>query len=102
MKFSTIATLCVAPLAMAGSLEVGLERRNEIIVESTESTTGNSNGKFSKTSNSKGNSNAAAAGSSTEVIIIWVNNGGGAPTSTVNAPAATAAAAAAAATHSVS
>ena len=112
MKFSTIAALCVAPLALAGSFDfdglAGLQRREDIIVASSESPASeNSNGKGPAKQGSKGNKgtgnqgNSGSSSSSTEIIIIWVNNGGGAATSTVNSPAAATAAAAAAATHSV-
>ncbi len=84
MKFSAIATLCAAPLAMAGMLHAdviprGLQGRTDHKGESKAIEVG-------------GNA-AVHIVSTTTIIIIWVNNGGGAPTSTVSptqgAPAAT-------------
>jgi hypothetical protein len=79
MKFSTIASLCAAPLALATALD-------DRAVDVTVSTSGGAPGVD-------------------EVIVIWVNEGGGAATSTVtNTVTVTAASGVqvAAATHSVS
>ncbi|TVY81506.1 putative GPI-anchored cupredoxin, partial [Lachnellula suecica] len=106
MRFSSALALCAAPLALAGSLQVDLMKRNAVGVQVATSETTNVQ-QAEKGSNKASNNNNGAdvvvtqSTSSTEVIIIWVNAGGNNPTSTVNAPAATATAAAAAATHSV-
>ncbi len=95
MRFSTVAALCAAPLALAGTLQADLIARGAVGVEagvSAESSMDESQGKKGqKDSNSQSygndrNSNGnviVESTSITEVIIIWVNNGGGAPTSTV-------------------
>jgi len=91
MRFSAVAALCAAPLALAGSLQADLVARGAVGVEASV--------------DSGNNFVVEASGSTsiTEVIIIWVNNGGGAATSTVNAQStfANAAPPGAAATHSV-
>jgi len=78
MKFSAIATLLTAPLALAGVLEAevvprsGLRRGQQIKQVQAAQPVG---------------------GSATTVIIIWVNQGAAAPTQTIHptqvAPAAT-------------
>jgi len=116
MKITTIAALCAAPLALAGTLDMDLrsrgllQDRNDIIIATESSQTSSSKG--GKDDNSKnappqgkvsppgGNNNAdittITTTGETEVILIWVNEGGGAATSTVNAAAAATANAAAA------
>lgn len=100
MRFSAVATLCAAPLALAGSLQANLERREAVNVQ------------VSQNVGSNPLVVQAAGGSATEIIIIWVNNGGGAATQTINQPvtvtttvtagaATVAGAAAAATTHNV-
>jgi len=89
MRFSAVAALCAAPLALAGSLQADLVARGAI-----------------EASVDSGNNLAvevAGSTSVTEVIIIWVNNGGGAPTSTLQAQStfANAAPPGSAATHTV-
>jgi len=91
MRFSAVAALCAAPLALAGTLQADLVARGAVGIE---------------TSVDSGNNvvvEASGSTSITEVIIIWVNNGGGAPTSTVNAQStfANAAPPGTAATHTV-
>jgi hypothetical protein len=81
MRFSTIAALCAAPLAMASVMKG--DKGIEVSVEH--------NGNY--------------GGSVDEVIVIWVNEGGGAATSTVTSTVTVTDAsgtAVAAATHSVS
>lgn len=81
MRFTTIATLCAAPMALAGMLEAQvlprLSRRTNHPIEVV---------KNIKAAETHG-------GTATTIIIIWVNQGANAPTSTVNptgvAPAAT-------------
>jgi len=66
MRFSAVAALCAAPLALAGTLQADLAARGVGIEEGLNS------------------GNVVLQSSSiTEVIIIWVNNGGGSPTTTV-------------------
>jgi hypothetical protein len=80
MRFSTIAALCAAPLALAGTLKA--ERNVDVEI-----------------------SQSGGGSSVDEVIIIWVNEGGGAATQTVtNTVTVTDASgtSVAAATHSVS
>jgi len=90
MRFSAVAALCAAPLALASSLQADLvargalnaEKRNTVIVQES------------------GNSGS----STTEVIIVWVNNGGaGQATQTINSALSAIASStiAAAATHTV-
>jgi hypothetical protein len=103
MRFSTIATLCAAPLALASSLQADLVARGAVSEEK--------GGAQAKAGSNSGNtvivqeSNAVSV-SETQVIVIWINNGGGAATSTVTTTqtvfASSTLAAAAAATHSVS
>jgi hypothetical protein len=80
MRFSTIAALCVAPLALAKTLKA--EQNVDVQI-----------------------SQSGGGSSVDEVIIIWVNEGGGAATQTVtNTVTVTDASgtSVAAATHSVS
>lgn len=101
MKWSTVAAVLAAPLALAGSIERDLgfvERRNSMEVRS-------SHGESVKSeSNGKGSQVVKVGGSTTviiqEVIIIWVHNGGSGTTTQVNSET-TKAGAAAAATHTV-
>lgn len=115
MRFSAVAALCAAPLALAGTLQADLIARGDASVKagvSAESSMDESQGqKGQKDSKSQsygndGNSNdnvVVESTSITEVIIIWVNNGGGAPTSTVQSQSTFAGAATGSqATHSVS
>lgn len=85
MRFSAIAALCTAPLALAGVLEAdvvprGLLRR------------GGHPGGVEK-SIKQAQAVNVVGGSATTIIVIWVNTGAGAPTQTMNptqvAPAAT-------------
>ncbi|KAH8821192.1 hypothetical protein F5884DRAFT_77758 [Xylogone sp. PMI_703] len=86
MKFSAIAALCAAPLALAGVLKADvMPRGNEMI-----------------NVGSKGSGSVVIQETViNEVIIIWVNVGGGATTSTVNAASTVNSAAAAIKTHTV-
>lgn len=95
MKWSALASVCLAPLALAGMLNTELlHREAQDVNEALEARS-----KDHKTS--KVNADLIHV-ESTEIIIIWVNNGGGAATSTLNAAMSTSAsAAAAAATHQV-
>ncbi|TVY46565.1 putative GPI-anchored cupredoxin [Lachnellula cervina] len=105
MKFSSALTLCAAPLALAGSLQVDLMKRGAVGVEVSQESSSSGSQKSNAASNSKNNNNNAAKGNAqsstsiTEVIILWVNNGGNAATSSVNS--AQAVGTAAAATHTV-
>jgi hypothetical protein len=94
MRFSTIAALCTAPLALAGSPEAGLLARGALDIRK------------SPVAEAKDISVEVAASSSstsvTEVIIIWINNGGGATTQTINTASVVSTATAAAVTHTVS
>jgi len=72
MRFSAIAALCVAPLALATSLQADLVARGAVSAEA------NSNAGNTVVVQESGLT------STTEVIIIWVNNGGGAATQTIN------------------
>jgi hypothetical protein len=116
MRFSAVAALCAAPLALAGTLQADLVARGAVGIETSVSVDGSST-EFEGKDHSKSKSNgdnrdsgnnvvveASGSTSITEVIIIWVNNGGGAPTSTVNAQStfANAAPPGTAATHTVS
>jgi len=78
MRFSAIAALCTAPLALAGVLEA------EVVPRS-----GLRRGQPAKQVHAVN----AVGGSATTIIIVWVNQGAGAPTQTMNptqvAPAAT-------------
>jgi hypothetical protein len=97
MRFSAVATLCAAPLALAGTLQADLVERGAVELE-----TGIS---ISKGSSGKGDDNKSSGSSVDEIIVIWVNQGGGAATSTVtNTVTVTDASgtSAAKATHSVS
>lgn len=75
MRFSAVAALCAAPLALASSLQADLvargalnaEKRNTVIVQES----------------------GAGGSSTTEIIIVWVNQGGGAATSTLNSALST-------------
>jgi plastocyanin len=115
MRFSAVAALCAAPLALAGTLQQDLVARGAVSVEagvSVESSESQGN-KDSKSQSNGHNRNSGdnvvvesqSGASITEVIIIWVNNGGGLPTSTVQAQSTIAGAAAppgSQATHQVS
>jgi hypothetical protein len=90
MRFSAVAALCAAPLALAGTLQadlvargVGIEAEG-VSVESNESR-GKENSKnlSNKGDSRNGGGNLVVSNSITEIIIIWVNNGGGAPTTTI-------------------
>lgn len=81
MRFSAVAAMCAAPLALASSLQADLvargaldaEKRNTVVVQQS----GN-------------NGNNGGSSSSTEVIVIWVNNGGaGQATQTINSAMST-------------
>lgn len=78
MRFSAIASLCAAPLALAGVLEADIIPRS-----------GLRRGQQVKPIHAVN----AVGGSATTIVIIWVNQGAGAPTQTMNptqvAPAAT-------------
>jgi hypothetical protein len=105
MRFSTIAALCAAPLALATSLEAGLIMRGALDIRTSEKS--NDSNKGGNNNNNNGNSGnvvvaASQSVSITEVIVIWINLGGTATTQTINTVSSTAAAAAAAATHTVS
>jgi len=103
MRFSTIAALCAAPLALATSLEAGLIMRGALDIRTSEKSNDSNKGGNNNNGNS-GNVVVAASQSVsiTEVIVIWINLGGTATTQTINTVSSTAAAAAAAATHTVS
>lgn len=98
MRFSAIATLAAAPLALANSLQSDLsarglvDRQVDVTVEQ---------GDASTLSSLASQGISVASGSATEIILIWVNNGGGAPTQTINAMSSVAGASASAATHNV-
>lgn len=78
MKFSAVAALLTAPLALAGVLEADVLPRS-----------GLRRGQPAKQVHAVN----AVGGTATTVIIIWVNQGAAAPTQTINptqvAPAAT-------------
>jgi hypothetical protein len=114
MRFSAVAALCAAPLALAGTLQADLIARGAVGVgagvsaESIDESQGQKGQRDSKSQsygndkNSNGNV-VVESTSITEVIIIWVNNGGGAPTSTVQSQSTFAGAATGSqATHNVS
>lgn len=116
MRFSAVAALCAAPLALAGTLQADLVARGAVSLESglsVESSSTESQGEDrSKSKSYGGNGNSGdnvvesqSETSITEIIIIWVNNGGGVPTSTVQAQSTIAGAPAppgSQATHTVS
>lgn len=103
MRFSAVAALCAAPLALAGTLQAELVARGAVGVEVSESSGSSGSSGSSKSSdsqkssssdnskdnssnnNNKGNGNTVLIEQNTinEVVVIWVNNGGGAATSTV-------------------
>ncbi|RDW91463.1 hypothetical protein BP5796_02628 [Coleophoma crateriformis] len=106
MRFSTLSALCVAPLALASTLEASLYARGAL---GGDSNLVERNGKGAKSSNNN-NNNAAQpiiieqTSSSTEIILIWYNQGGNQATTTVTETKTVTAAngaVAAAATHSV-
>ncbi|PSS27198.1 hypothetical protein M430DRAFT_130471 [Amorphotheca resinae ATCC 22711] len=72
MRFSAVATLCAAPLALAGTLQADLVERGAVELETGISI-----------SNGKGGNSKSSGSSVDEIIVIWVNEGGGAATSTV-------------------
>lgn len=90
MRFSAVAALCAAPLALAGTLQADLVARGavgleaELSVESSGESRGNDNRKSSNENNRNRGGNSFVSNSITEVIIIWVNAGGQAPTTTIN------------------
>lgn len=98
MKYSAIAALCAAPLALASVLDVAPVRkhkRDAVIIEnssskSSESVVGGIGGASIQSVQSV---------QSTEIIIIWTNAGGDAATTTMNQ--ASSASGAALATHTV-
>ncbi|KAH6674570.1 Cupredoxin [Halenospora varia] len=101
MRFSAVAALCAAPLALAGSFdllrarEASLMRRQESV--QVQAAKGGNNGASVEVKQSN-NGNTQV----TEIIIIWVNQGGNAATSTVNsAMTQTGGAAVSGATHTV-
>jgi len=105
MKFSGIAALCTAPLALAGTLQAGLNlaERGEIAVASQQtevSSNSNSNSNSNSKNNNNSNSNSVTEVSETEIIIIWANDGGNSATTTMAAAMSTTAGATVA-THSV-
>jgi hypothetical protein len=117
MRFSAVAALCAAPLALAGTLQADLVARGAVGLESgllVESSSTESRAKEKSKSKSNGDNRNSGdnvvvesqnAASITEVIIIWVNNGGGVPTSTIQAQSTIAGAPAppgSQATHTVS
>lgn len=89
MKWSAVAALCAAPLALAGTIQADIVPREKVEVDSGIS--GGSKGY----SGSSGSSETVVE----EVIIIWVNNGGGSATQTMGSTMSLASAAAA--THTV-
>ncbi len=101
MRFSAIAALCAAPLALAGALQAEIVARGALDLR----TEGSDSGKKDSKGNDNGGNNAVNViqpdASVTEIIIIWVNNGGGAATQTVGTTMSTSGGAAAA-THTVS
>jgi len=116
MRFSVVAALCAAPLALAGTLQaelvgrgvVGLEHRSESSSSKESGAKSSSSGSKSSNTDSKFSGNTVVnvvQSINEEVIIIWVNNGGGAATqtvtNTVTVTAGTNGAAAAIATHQV-
>lgn len=114
MRFSAIAAMCAAPLALAGTLQADLFARGTVGSEVGLSVdTGISSGGNSKSSsddNSKSSNNYNDGGNNiiiqesttiNEVIIIWVNNGGGQATTTVTSTTTVAGAASVVATHTV-
>lgn len=106
MRFTSFAALCSAPLALAGTMNVGMSPRD--VDMALQARHDNSNDKHSSGDYSSGNSDSSGNSNSNsqapvveEIIIIWQNQGGGAATSTLNTMSTVAAAAAAAATHQV-
>jgi hypothetical protein len=115
MRFSAVAALCAAPLALAGTLQADLVARGDVAVEagvsaeaSIDQSQGQKGQKDGKSQSSGDNKNSngnvvVESTSITEIIVIWVNNGGGAPTSTVQSQSTFAGAATGSqATHNVS
>ena len=106
MRFSAVAALCAAPLALAGALQAEIAPRGALDLRTEGSNSGKGSGDNGKKDNNyNGGNNVVnviqADFSVTEIIVIWVNNGGGAATQTVGTTMATSGAAAAA-THTVS
>lgn len=91
MRFSTIAAVCAAPLALAGTLEAELVARGAL----------DSRKAYGSSSGSGVIVETTGSVSITEIIIIWVNNGGGATTQQINSASSISAGTAAAATHTV-
>jgi len=82
MRFSAIATLCAAPLVLAGSLDSNIVAKR---VPSLDVRTNHIQESSKESSQKVGNGNKVTIVQSTvsDIVIIWVNNGGGAATSTV-------------------
>jgi plastocyanin len=101
MRISAIATLCTAPLALAGSLDMDLRNRDGLVLprHGHSSSKGESFKDFSGGNNNNEISSITQT-TETEVILIWVNEGADATTTTVNSVAASTAAVATA-THTV-
>lgn len=93
MRFSTIAALCAAPLALAGTLQADLAARGAVGLEARIA-----DKDLMMDSSSV---NIEQSVSVEDVLIIWVNNGGGAATSTVT-DTVTVTSGGTSATHSVS
>ncbi len=101
MRFSAVTALCAAPLALAGSLQSGLEARQAVGVEvNGQPVSGSQTIQGAANGNNNIQIQGASGSSLTEVIIIWVNNGGNAATQTINTAFSTAGSASLA-THSV-
>lgn len=97
MRTSAIAALCIAPLALAGSLDAGLRSRGKVserdglaLPRGYHSDGHHSSSKDESFSSSNDNSEISSITqvSETEVILIWLNEGGSATTNTVNSVAA--------------
>lgn len=69
MRYSAVAALCAAPLALAGMLQA------EVIPRGLQAREKQGGG---------GGKEAVQLVSTTTIIIVWVNPGGGAPTSQVH------------------
>ena len=91
MRFSAITAVCVAPLALAGTLQADLIARDVVGIEASSLEVG-PNGKegngLSRNQNNNNNQNQRNGNNNndqsiTEVVIIWVNNGGNAATTTL-------------------
>jgi len=101
MRFTTIAALCTAPLALEGSLDMDLRSRGKLAARHNGKDSSKDSIKDSLSgSNNNNEITSITQTSETEVILVWVNEGATATTSTVNSAVA-ATAATAAATHIV-